>query len=162
MEIRKRLDPKIIFVGLYVLCFSFYLAFGLRPVEATNYEISAELTIPSIDLLSDVTTLKMKDGILTTPETIVGSFSRRENKTLLIGHSSTVFKKLDEVNTGDEITFDEDTYIIYSKEIVAKEEIDMSELLSAAEKKTLVIMTCAGEDLGNGDATHRLIITAAI
>ena len=24
----------------------------------------------------------------------------------------------------------------------------------------IIIMTCAGQDLGNGDATHRLVITA--
>ena len=36
----------------------------------------------------------------------------------------------------------------------------MPKLLSASNEKTIVIMTCAGEDLGKGDATHRLILTA--
>ena len=31
---------------------------------------------------------------------------------------------------------------------------------SEEEKDTLVLMTCAGEDLGNGDSTHRLLVTA--
>ena len=36
----------------------------------------------------------------------------------------------------------------------------MDEVLAPTEQNTLVIMTCAGEDLGGGDATHRLIVTA--
>ncbi len=41
-----------------------------------------------------------------------------------------------------------------------KSMISMSELLKADDKETIVIMTCAGESLENGDATHRLIVTA--
>ena len=36
----------------------------------------------------------------------------------------------------------------------------MNKILEASDKDTVVLMTCAGKDLGNGDASHRLIVTA--
>lgn len=163
MELKKRLNLKTVLIGLYAVVFVAYIIVGLKPAEAAqSYEISAELSIPSIDLVSDVTTLHLEDHGLETPDSIVGSFSRAENKTLLIGHSSTVFQNLDKVAVADEITYDDDIYIVKQIEILEKSEIDMSKLLAQADENTLVIMTCAGTDLGNGDATHRLIITAEI
>ena len=46
--------------------------------------------------------------------------------------------------------------------MLEKADVDMNKMLAPAEKDTLVIMTCAGMDLGNGDATHRLVLTATI
>ena len=160
MEIGKRLSPGYIFFGLYIFAFLVYLFIGLQPAEATNYIISTKLIIPEINLNSDVTILKAENRELKTPDTIVGSYSISDNKTLLIGHSSTVFSHLDQVNLGDEIVFDEKDYIVKDSEVVKKEDIIMSQLLRSSKIDTLVIMTCAGEDLGMGDATHRLIITA--
>lgn len=163
MELKKRLNLKAVLIGLYAVVFVAYVIVGLKPAEAAqSYEISAELNIPSIGLVSDVTTLHLEDHELKTPDSIVGSFSRAENKTLLIGHSSTVFQNLDKVAVADEITYDDDIYIVKQIETLEKSEIDMSKLLAQADENTLVIMTCAGTDLGNGDATHRLIITAEI
>ncbi len=161
MELRKRLNPRCVFVGLCVLFFVVYIIVGLQPAEAArSYEISTTLNIPSINLFSDVTNLKLENHKLETPDAIVGSFSRAENKTLLIGHSGTVFQNLDQVKTGEEVIYDSNIYYIYSTDIAEKSEVDMNELLKAAEKDTLVIMTCAGTELGDGDATHRLIVTA--
>lgn len=161
MELKKRLNIKTVLMGLYAVFFIAYIIVGLNPVEAAqSYEISAELNIPSINLSSDVTALQLEDRELKTPDTIVGSFSRAENKTLLIGHSSTVFQNLNKVKLGEEIDYDNHIYIAQKIETLEKSEIDMSKLLARANKDTLIIMTCAGTDLGNGDATHRLIITA--
>ena len=147
-------------MGLYMLVFGAYVIWGLQPAEAVkSYEISAELSIPSIDLTSDVTALQLEDHELKTPDTIVGSFSRAENKTLLIGHSSTVFQDLNKVKFGDRIVYNGE-YVVNKIEVLEKNDINMSNLLAAAEEDTIVIMTCAGADLGNGDATHRLIVTA--
>lgn len=160
MEIGKRLNPRYIFVGLYFLAFLIYVVVGLQPAEATNYQISGELVIPKISLDSDVATLKMENHELKTPDTIVGSYSSAENKTLLIGHSSTVFTDLEQVEVDDEIVYDDYKYVVNKREVVEKDEVVMPELLEASEKETIIIMTCAGENLENGDATHRLIITA--
>ncbi|MBQ3473824.1 sortase [Candidatus Saccharibacteria bacterium] len=160
MEIGKRLNPRYIFFGLYIFAFLVYIVVGLQPAEAANYQISAKLIIPTIELNSDVTSLKIENHELKTPDTIVGSYSGAENKTLLIGHSSTVFNNLENVKIGDEIIYDDVKYIVGEREIVEKDDVVMPELLESSEIETIVIMTCAGEDLGMGDATHRLIITA--
>ena len=60
----------------------------------------------------------------------------------------------------ESVFYDQKHYIITEKKILLKSDIRMSELLSESERDTLIIMTCAGEDLGNGDATERLILTA--
>lgn len=162
MELRKHLDYRNILIGLYFLALIIYLWVGFLPAGAYNYEITAELNIPSIELVSDVTSLSLENHELKTPDYIVGSFSRAKNKTLLIGHASTVFKKLDEVQIGDEIVYDDTIYYIYSKEILEKSEVKMGKLLAKADKETLVVMTCAGEQVGETDATHRLILYASV
>lgn len=163
MELRKHPSLKSFFMGLYVLFFAIYIIVGLQSAEATqNYEISDILNIPSINLSTDVADLKLENHKLETPNDIVGKFQRAKNKTLLIGHSSTVFKNLDELQIGEEVIFNNTKYYVHNSEIVEKAAIDMNELLAAAEKDTLVIMTCAGTEFDNGDATHRLIITASI
>lgn len=161
MELKKRLNIRTVLIGLYVVVFVAYVIVGLKPAEAAqSYEISAELNIPSINLTSDVTTLQLENRELKTPDNIVGSFSRAENKTLLIGHSSTVFQNLNRVAFGEEINYNDHIYTVRKIETLEKSEIDMSKLLARAKEDTLVIMTCAGDDLGGGDATHRLIVTA--
>ena len=160
MELKRHLNLRYVFVGLYVLLFVTYIVVGLQPAGATQYEIAAALSIPNIELESGVTELALHDGRLDTPDTIVGSYSRYNNKVLLIGHSTTVFERLKEVQIGDEITYDNDAYRVVSRYEQVKQDISMHKLLSDEDEKTLVLMTCAGELLGNGDATHRLIITA--
>ncbi len=161
MELKKRLDLRTVLVGLYAVVLVAFVIFGLQPAEAVqSYEVSAELAIPSIGLVSDVATLQLEDHELKTPDRIVGSYSKSKNKTLLIGHSSTIFQNLNKINLGDEISYNGKRYQVKKITISKKSEIDMSRLLASAEQDTLVIMTCAGNSLGNGDATHRLIVTA--
>lgn len=160
MELRKHLSLKLVFVGLYVVLLATYILIGLQPVEATNYTISTELKIPSIALDSDVTTLQLRENQLDTPDTIVGSYSQARNKTLLIGHSTTVFDDLDEVHLADAIEYGNKLYRVVAIDQLEKSKINMNELLKTEEEDTLVIMTCAGKLFADGDATHRLIITA--
>ena len=160
MELRHSFDVRKCIFGLYFAGLFIYLLIGFMPAEATDYLVSARINIPSIDLMSDVTTLERDGKTLHTPETIVGSFSEAENKTLLIGHSSTVFNNLDEVNVGDAVWYDGHGYQIVDKAILLKADINMNKILQAEDTDTIVIMTCAGEELDNYDATHRLILTA--
>ena len=144
-----------------VFLFVIYLIAGMRiPVNATHYDVSGTLSIPSINLVSDVTTLKKENHSLKTPDTIVGSYSNAENKTLLIGHSSTVFYNLNKVSVGDIFKYNELYFVVTNSEVLAKKDISMDDILKAEDENTIIIMTCAGEDLGGGDATHRLILTA--
>ena len=162
MELRRRLNPRTIFISLYFVCFAIYLFIGLQPAEAVNYNISAKLEIPSIALNTDVTNLTLNGNKLDTPDTIVGSFSQSRNKTLLIGHSTTVFQHLKEVDLGDTIKYNEKNYTITKLEFKQKTLIDMSKVLESEDEETIVIMTCAGVLLDNGDATHRFIVTAVV
>ena len=160
MKLRRHLDIRTSFICLYVLALAVYLVIGLKPAEAIDYAISTKLLIPSIGLESDVTKLGLDDNHLNTPETIVGSYSQAINKTLLIGHSSTVFKDLQYSEIGNLISYDGKNYKIIAIDILPKDKINMSDLLAAANRDTLIVMTCAGEMLENNDATHRLILTA--
>ncbi|MBQ3470222.1 sortase [Candidatus Saccharibacteria bacterium] len=162
MEIKKRLDFRIVMASLYIFAFLVYLLVGFMPAEAANYEISGKLLIPNAKIYSDVTTLSLENNELKTPDTIVGSFSRAENKTLLIGHSSTAFLNLHLAKIGDRVYYNKSIYYIHNKYTLDKAKVDMGDILRRAEKDTLILMTCAGESIGETDATKRLIIEASI
>lgn len=161
MELKKHLNFKYIFIGLYVAFFLAFIIYGVIPTNAVvSYEIDGELSMPSIGLNSGFTKLELgKDG-LETPDTIVGSYSKNSNKTLLIGHSTTVFSNLKSVRLGDTFEYNGKTYEVRMIDMVAKNKINMNRVLQSEEKDTIVLMTCAGTLLDGGDATHRLIITA--
>ncbi|MBR3228629.1 sortase [Candidatus Saccharibacteria bacterium] len=162
MELRKHLSFKYIAVVVYFVCFAAYIIIGLQPAEAAkSYAVSGRLNIPEIGLVSDVTTVELEDGTLPTPDTIVGSFTRATNKTFLFGHQSTVFKDLDKIELEDTIIYNNKTYKVYKTETLPTNEIKMNKLLKSEKTDTIVIMTCAGEDLGNKNSTHRLIIWAS-
>lgn len=137
-----------------------YVVIALKPADAANYAIDGKLSIPEINLVSDVAKLSLANGILEAPDTIAGSYSVSANKTLIIGHSTTVFENLKELKLNDDIFYGAKRYKISNVDIKQKSSIHMSELLAGAEKDTLVLMTCAGTLFDNGDATHRLIISA--
>lgn len=162
MELRKRLDSKNVFVVLYVLAFFIYIIYGLQPAEAVQNETTGELNIPGIGLVSNVTDAQLKNNELEVPDLIVGSFSNHTNKTLLIGHSTTVFSDLNKVQLRDSIIYNGKKYTVKMIDIMEKSKISMRTLLDASAEDTIVIMTCAGKLLDNGDATHRLIITASV
>ena len=53
MELRKHFDWRYAFIGLYFLAFAIYIIVGLQPAQATEYEKTGEITIPSIGLRSE-------------------------------------------------------------------------------------------------------------
>ena len=147
-----------------ILCaavFTFCILKYFQPAEAIQYNVSGTLNIPSIGLSSGVTKIELKDGKLDTPSTIVGSYSRHKNTTLLIAHSNTAFSDLTNIVIGDTIDFSGNTYNIYKSQIIEKSTINMKELLSENEKDTIILMTCFGRMYPDGDASHRLIIFAS-
>ena len=160
MELRRRGDPRLVFLVLSLLLAAIYIIVGLQPAEAANYEVTTKLAIPEISLNVDVTALELNNGKLDTPDAIVGSYTRAKNKTLLIGHSTTVFQNLDQVKLGNTINYDGQLYRVVARDMIQKADVEMQQVLAGTDKDTIVIMTCAGQLLGGGDATHRLIITA--
>ena len=160
MKLKKRLSSKVVFTAVYFIAFAVYLVIGLQPAEATRYIVSDQLSIPSIGLVSDVATLEVEEHELKTPDTIVGSYSNHKNKTLLTGHSTTVFTELKNVGLNSEIAYGDRIYRVVRREMIPKAEVDMDRILSEADQDTIVIMTCAGELFNDGDATHRFMLTA--
>lgn len=155
-----KFNSRICLAIVYVLIATVYLVIGLQPANAEGYEVASQVIIPSIGLESDVTRTQIIDNSLVTPELTVGSYSRTENKTLLVGHSTTVFAELWKIARGDEIIYDGRRYEVTQVELLRKARVKMNQILGRAEVETLVLMTCAGEIYEDGDATHRLIITA--
>ncbi len=162
MELKPRFDYKSLFVVIYAVAFILYSFLILKPVDAISIDGHNVLIMPGIDLISDVATLSLEHGRLNTPDEIVGSYSNVRNKTLLIGHSSTVFSNLHLSSFGDTIIYSGKTYSISSIITMPKEKIDMAKLLESSSRDTLVLMTCAGELYDNGDSSHRLIVFASI
>ena len=159
MELRRRFDIRRVVIVAYILAFVVYLLVGLMPVGAAEYVVSDEIEIPSIGLESDVTELRLEDHVLNTPDTIVGSYTRAYNKTLLIGYATTVFQDLNLVEVGAEIYYNGKTYVVNEITLWRKEGVEMDRILAGAEQDTIMIMTCAGEIHGI-DASHRLVLTA--
>lgn len=161
MELKRRSNFRKAFTALYVVAVVVYLVVGfVIPADGTAYTIDGGLIIPSINLVSGVTKLELKDRKLNTPDSIVGSYSRSSNKMFLIGHSTTVFKNLDQVKVDDSIVYNNIDYKVVKMEIFEKSDINMDEVLKGEVEDTLVIMTCAGDPMNEHDATHRLIVTA--
>ncbi len=151
---------RIAYVALFAIVLPLCFYFGFQPVssvEASNYPI---LNIPTIGLSTPVLKLTIQDRQLIAPDDIAGSYSQAENKLFIIGHSSTVFQKLDMLKIYDQFTYESKTYQVTNLAILEKANIDMREILAPADQETIVIMTCAGTPLANQDATHRLIVTA--
>lgn len=143
-----------------MVSFLAYIGFYLVSPDGTAYMFDGGLLIPSIGLTSGVTKLELKNNKLDTPNSIVGSYGKNTNKTLLIGHSSTVFKNLDLVNVNDVITYNNVDYAITSVETFKKSDVNMRDILKSESENTIILMTCAGTPVGDQDATHRLIVTA--
>ena len=158
-HVASKLTPKIIFTLIYLIALGLYLLVGLQPSPA-DASGDIRLQIPSIGLATPVDDIEKTGQILTAPARIAGAYHPSENKIFLIGHSSTVFHNLDQATTGDTITFDNAEYTITEMETRPKSDIAMTAILKPESEPTLILMTCAGDSLGNQDYTHRLIITA--
>lgn len=151
---------RVFVIGFFLIMLPIYLYIGFQPAASTEALGYPELAIPSISLTTPVQPIKLTDRQLIAPNTIAGAYNANPNKTFIIGHSSTVFQKLHNVNVGDAFSYNGKTYHIITSETVEKSAINMQEILAPSTKDTIIIMTCAGEPLPNQDATHRLIITA--
>lgn len=163
MRIKRGFDYRIIFTAIYIVVAFACFAHGLKPAGATRHENFSYLGIPSVGLLSGVESLHLDNNTLRTPDLDVGSYTKKNsNRTLLLGHSTTVFRGLKDILLGQYIIYNGGVYRINSISLSKKSEINMNKLLSndGSGIDTLVVMTCAGELYENGDASHRLILTA--
>ncbi len=137
-----------------------YIFIGLQPVLPANAADFPRLSISSINLDIPVEPLTLDNHQLNVPDNIAGSYSQNQHKTLLVGHSSTAFRKLNRLQPGQIIKYKDKAFLITETTTLAKSDVNMSQILSDRPQDTLILMTCAGDSLPNQDATHRLIINA--
>lgn len=155
-------EIKLFLGAFFAIMLPIYIFIGLQPIPTANADSLPHLEIPSISLNTPVASLELTDHQLIAPETIAGVYKSAENKLFIIGHSSTVFKKLDRVKVGETFTYEGKTYQVQELKTLLKSDISMTEILQAEGQETIIIMTCAGSPLPNQDATHRLIVTATL
>lgn len=151
---------KILLTVAYLIFLPTYIIVGLQPANATNPKHHKILQIPDISLSAPVEELLVENNTLETPNFNVGAYSEAHNKTLLIGHSTTIFKNLSRLDQSAQVVYDNEPYRITKITTTPKSLISMPEILAPAPRQTLVLMTCAGKSLGSQDYTHRLLITA--
>ena len=171
-RIRSRFSRKSVILFLtvfYAIAIPtfLYLAFQPEPIKVSAYvkeanEATGLITIPSISLSAPMSDVEINGHTFSVPNYIVGRYESYENKVLVMGHSSTVFQRLDEVSVGDKIIYDGKNFEVISREVRAKSDISMRDILRDEEEPTLVLMTCAGEHISGQDYSHRLIINAVM
>ena len=173
VEVRTRFPrEKIInfaILAVYFFASAAFTFYGLQPSTSSKDVYAAEsatatatLVIPSISLVAPVTPVALNDTSLEVPEQIAGSYSAHPHKTLLLGHSSTIFKNLKNLTLSAQFTYNNRVYTVTSIENLEKSAISMSDILAPAETDTIVLMTCSGDHISGttNDYTHRLVITA--
>lgn len=153
-------EVKLFLSSFFAIMLPIYLFIGFQPAPIANASSLPKLEISSIALETPVTAVTLVEHEFVVPSHIAGYYTEAENKIFIMGHSSTVFKNLDEVSIGDQIVYRGEKYVIQNIETLPKAEISMSKILQAEEQPTIIMMTCAGNPLPNQDATHRLIVTA--
>lgn len=153
---------RVFTAGFFLITLPIYIFIGMQPAMSINTEGMPVLKIADLNLETPVQPLSLENQELIAPANIAGSYSNHTNKTLIIGHSSTIFKTLNQVEVGDALDYDGQTFIIIGADTLEKSEISMNEILAPAAENTIIIMTCAGKSLPHQDATHRLIVTAVL
>ena len=160
----------LLYFGIFLAYFIgaiLFVYFGLQPATSATEVYAKEesvatstLEIPSINLVTPVMQVSLNDNNLEVPEQIAGFYSAHKHKTLLIGHSTTVFSDLKELKLDQKIIYNQAEYIISEITTKEKSEISMKDILKEETGNTLVLMTCTGEKITDTDFSHRLIITA--
>ena len=153
-------------MAFYSVFIPSFLYFGLTEVSssatyaAESATASESLKIPALDLSAPVTVIQKQGADLISPDQIAGVYHSAQNKSFIIGHSSTIFKDLKNLKEDNEIIYNNAAYKITSIRTLAKSEISMPEILKPEDTPTVVLMTCAGTSLGGHDYSHRIIVTA--
>lgn len=162
----RRFDGRKLFWALYAILAIVYIVIGLQPVNSQYGSVAAgveerkPLSIPAVELSTEIIPLALDNNRLIAPERMAGSYSSHPSKTLIIGHSSTVFANLHQIRTGSEILYNDKKYLVAEVNIVEKSEISMNKILAPSDVDAIILMTCAGDSLGGQDYTHRLIVEA--
>jgi sortase A len=180
---KKFVQTSYIHLSLLILAFVFPPIFGAH--ADTTYaslpssyspETPAFVYIPSISLFSSVLGVGVNEkGNMDVPSGLTndvgwykyGILPGNTGTAVLDAHNTAAFKFLHLVPEGGDI------YILTSKgqmmhfkvtraETYSMEVLKPQTLFATTDKKQINLITCAGTLLGNGEATHRLIVSAEL
>ena len=134
------------------------------------------LYIPSIKLLSNVQGVGVNEkGNMDVPSgktTNVGWYKYGVapggvGTAVIDAHNTAAFKTLSKVPLGAEIYVytSEGKWLkfkVTKAKTYAMKNLSPSTLFAATNSRQINLITCAGQNLGNGEATHRLIVSAVL
>ena len=170
---------KIVVIALGVFIFSPFAARASIVTPGTfktNPSSPLYLHIPSINLTSSVEGVGIdKKGRMDVP-------SGRTNKVgwykygvvpgnigtaVLDAHNTAAFKKLNQVSVGEEIYVMSSSgewlkFKVTAAKTYSVKNLKPVTLFAPTNSRQINLITCAGTLLGNGEATHRLIVSAEL
>ena len=173
-------------IFLFTLSFFFFADFklNLHAAEISSATISSiieeekpvYLYIPSINLFSKIQGVGVnKKGNMDVPSgktNNVGWYKHgitpgETGTAVLDAHNTAAFKKLDALPLGEDIyIYNSSGEWLHFSVVEAKtypiEKLSPSTLFAQANAPQINLITCAGLLLGNGEASHRLIVSAKL
>ena len=146
------------------------------PVLLTSAGTPLYLYIPSIKLLSPVQGVGVNErGNMDVPGEYtnnVGWYERgvtpgNVGTAVIDAHNTAAFKKLDQVSVGAEIYVYTSAgewlhFVTTNAQTYSMDTLSPATLFAPANAPQINLITCAGLSLGNGEATHRLIVSARL
>ena len=171
MRLCRRLNPftwtrrtiLAVFLGLLSLALPPYLL-GLSAFASTINPTDATLKIPAIGIFAPVSPATIENNQPLTPDRQVASLTDG-NKIFLYAHSTTAFKRLDQISIGDQIAYSTDsatlTFTVTNINTLDLADVSMANLTASTKEPSIILMTCAGAKIGD-DYVERLIVTAKL
>ena len=143
---------------------------------ATSSETPLYIYIPSIDLLTKVQGVGIdKKGNMDVPSGKTknvgwykyGTTPGKPGTAVLDAHNTAAFKNLDSLKTGEDIFIYTSggewlQFTVTKAKTYAIEKLSPSTLFASTKTKQINLITCAGKLFGNGEASHRLIVSAKL
>jgi len=109
---RKNLALAISTIFFLLSGFLLLKNLNLLPAEAINPDFHLSITKANLEN-APVINVEKQGAVIPVPDHEIGRFTPvNSNTTLLVGHSTGVFKDLPNLNVGDQIHLDEETYQI--------------------------------------------------
>ena len=145
-------------------------------IEASSMGTPIYLYIPSIDLSTNIKGVGVNEkGDMDVPSGKTddvgwfqyGVFPGNTGTAVLDAHNTAAFKELDKVPLGSEIYIwtTEGRWLRFSvtkANTYSMKNLSPYTLFEETQDKQINLITCAGILLGNGEATHRLIVSAEL
>lgn len=173
----KKIIPAVAALGAFIFApFAAQAAVISSTLSAAATAQPAYLYIPSIKLLSAVQGVGVNaKGNMDVPSGKTNNVGWYQYGTtpggvgtaVLDAHNTAAFKNLKDVAVGQKLYVQDAkgnwlTFQVTKTEVYSMQTLKPSTLFAQTNNRQLNLITCAGQNLGNGEATHRLIVSAEL